>query len=93
MATVFISNHPQGRQAKFKVNGQLVGFVNGVFTSSDDALTEALKSRDIFPIYGVHFHLKDLDAPVPQPDEEESAVRQGSRGTTSFSRAARRSSQ
>lgn len=83
MPTVFISNHPHGRNAKFKVNGRHVAFVNGVFTSQTEELTEALKQRDTFPIYGAHFHLRDLDEPLPVSDEEPT-IRQGPRGTTSF---------
>lgn len=88
MSTTFISNHPQGRQAKFKANGRAVAFVSGVLISHDEALTDALKARDTFPIYGVHFHLRDLEEPLPE-SEDEPTVRQGARGTSSFKGARR----
>lgn len=82
MPTVFISNHPQGRNAKVKVNGRPVVFVNGTLQCPDD-LVEALKARESFPLYGVHFHLRDLDEPAPAVEEAET-IHQGARGTSSF---------
>lgn len=86
---VFITNHPNVRQYKFKVNGQRVAFVDGVLTVEDNAIADALKAREVYPIYDVHFHLRDTDEPLPVPDEGPT-VRLGARSTESFKTQRRR---
>lgn len=84
MDVTFITNDPAVKQAKFKAGGTPVAFVDGVLIV-ETATAEAVKQRTVYPIYGVHFHLRDGEEPLPAA-EPGPTIRQGARSTESFKR-------
>lgn len=77
MSNPFITNDPHVKHASIKIqNVGTVKFLDGVLdpdlSDKPDEVRKALMERKDWPIYGVHFHLRDKQ-PVP-PEKEEARV-------------------
>lgn len=89
MSNPFVTNDRLVKSFKMAVKGVgIVEFKAGVCDPSEygmqaSKVRKALKSRTSWPIYGVHFHLRDGEETLPV-DEAAATVHQGARNTLSL---------
>jgi len=88
MSNPFVTNDRLVKSFKMVVKGVgIVAFEAGICDPDNYGapakVRKALKGRTSWPIFGVHFHLRDPEEPLPV-DEAAVTVHQGARNTLSF---------
>ena len=88
MSNPFVTNDRLVKSFKMVVKGVgIVAFKSGVLNPDDYGapakVRKALKGRTTWPLFGVHFHLRDPEEPLPE-DEAAVTVHLGARNTLSL---------
>lgn len=90
MTNPFITNDPSVKSFRWNIPGVCeVAFCAGIldperYGGQADAVRAALMERMTWPIYGVHYHLRDGSESTPPMGEPASPIRVGARSSRSF---------